>query len=149
MLGSTLTAHKRPAARPTGCQRGRLRAAWLLLGWVAFWLTAAAQPCGLVLAAEQNQRSAGTTSSTSHQSASEHSHEPVPAGSHCPDVSAVDVVATTAISLQDDNLATHHPAPAFGASFAQRGGPSRDVVDGVSPLPPPIPLYLRNQRFLI
>jgi hypothetical protein len=130
--------------------RRRRMGAWLLVGWLAFWLTAVVQPCELVLAAEQNPLGAVlSTSGSSHQPASEHPREPAPAGSHCPDVSAVDVVAPTAITLQDDNLAAPHPAPGFGASIAPRNGPSRDVVYGASPLPPPIPLYLRNQRFLI
>jgi hypothetical protein len=130
--------------------RRRRMGAWLLVGWLAFWLTTAVQPCELVPAAEQNPPAAAlSTSGSSHPPASEHTHDPAPAGTHCPDVSAVDVVTTTAITLQDDNLATPHPAPGFGVSIAPRNGPSRDVVHGASSLPPPIPLYLRNQRFLI
>jgi hypothetical protein len=150
MPGSAIATDAKAAARTAGRQRSRLRAASLLMGWLAFWLTAAAQPCELVLAAEQNPPAAALgTSGSSHQPASEHPHEPAPAGNHCPDVSAVDVVTTTAITLQDDNPATLHPAPGFGASIALRNRPSRNVVYEASPLPPPIPLYLRNQRFLI
>lgn len=137
-------------ARLARRQCARLRAASLLLGWLAFWVTAAVQPCELVLAAEQNPPSAAlSTSGSAYQPASEHPHEPVPASRHCSDVSAADIVAATAITLQHDNLATPHLAPAFGASIARRNGPSLDVVHGDSPLPPPIPLYLRNRRFLI
>ena len=132
--------------------RGRRRrlGIGLLAGWLAFWLTSAVQPCGLVRAAEQGPPAAAlSTSGSSHQPAPEHTHEPAPAGTHCPDVSAVDVVTTTAITPQDDNLATLHPAPGFGPSIALRNRPSRNVVYEILPLPPPIPLYLRNQRLLI
>jgi hypothetical protein len=121
-----------------------------LLGWLAFWLTTAVQPCDIVLAAQPNQHSAApAASSVSLHSVAEHSREPAPAGSHCPDLSAVAAVATSAATQQDYNLDNHHPSPGFEIFVAPRHGAALDLVYDTFPPPPPIPLYLRTARLLI
>jgi len=150
MPGSMLATDAKISVRPTGRQCGRLRVALLMLGWLAFWLTAAVQPCDRVPAAEQNQRSAAlSTSSNSPQPAAGHPHEPAPANTHCPDVSAAGIVVTFAVTPQGGNFHTQYPSPSPQLSVAPRIGAAPDPANDAWPSTPTIPLYLRNQRFLI
>ena len=134
----------RPFAR-TG--RRRL-AAWLLLGWTAFWWnTAFAQFCCTELAAP-----APHSATAPHQDAGgpeHHGSGPSPAGSDCPDLSAQGPVTASSDLAGASNAGptAFPPLPAVG--FPRAGNPLRRAYQhGLAP-PARVPVYLLHQRFLI
>jgi hypothetical protein len=137
-------------ARPSGERRRRRAAACLLPAWLAFWLTAAVQPCELPAAPVETPQSLSfVASSVGHPVPAEHPHAPAPGDEHCPDLSAVSPVPASAAA---------EPAKerSFGSTFATLESPLVPAYEApdtaVYPArhpPPRIPLYLRNQRLLI
>lgn len=124
----------------------RRRAGWLLVGWLAFWLTTAAQPFEHSFTGKSDHRSAVSTPTSGGQlSYAEHGHEPAPDDSHCPDVSAV-MVETMLVATC---LYVVYPSSSSPVPVTQRDGEMRNLKSHFPPPPSAIPLYLRTQRLLI
>jgi len=141
----------RPIALKSSTATGspRRRAAWLILGWLAFWLTSASPACEFIIDGNQTGQPPPSASSVAVlQPSSERPHDPATGGAHCPDVSAVSVIATFAATPQGGNLDTP-PSPGPETLIARRHGWSGDFVPGASPPLPRLPLYLRIARLLI
>lgn len=144
-----LSADTKVAVHGVRAQRGQVRAAYLLLAWLAFWLNSAVFPCGLVLAPNPEPHSSTRTpSSANFQYGAEHSREPLPAGTHCADMSAMCFVAPSSVAPESkDFYAKWLPAR------VELSPPPHNELALVSAFfvaqhPPQIPQYLRNQRFL-
>ena len=148
-LCGRLSAHDvTPAAHaPTGRRR---RAAWLLVGWLAFWLTTAAQPFEHGFTGEPDHRSAvSSPMSGGYVSHAEHTPDPAPDDEHCPDLSAVTVDATFAETAKGGPFDTVYPSSRFPVPVTQLDGKMRILKAYYPPPSAPTPLYLRTQRLLI
>lgn len=141
------------SARSLSTGRKRGLAAWLLLGWMTFWLATAVQPCGVSFAAQQQGNPTATPAildAGDHQAHTNDSHDPVPAGTHCPDLTAIATVATSVAAAPADRLDPSRPLPSSSGKFFARRDQSALNLHHPFPAPPPhAPLYLRNQRLLI
>ena len=138
---------KRTAHAP---MRRRLRAAWLLVGWIAFWLTTAAQPFEHGFTGEPDHSSAvATSTSGGHALHAEPAPDPAPEDSHCPDVSAVTVHATSAGTAKSALLDAVYASPSSPVPVTQREGEMRSPKTYFPPPSLTTPLYLRTQRLRI
>lgn len=130
-------------------QRRRL-AAWLLLGWVMFWLVTVIQPfCSKLAGREANaeQRTVIPMGGNTAKLGNWHREAPLDGGS-CQSVSATTISASdTATSPYRPNL-SFNVAPAALASLPRRAGVTIAYAPSDSPSPG-TPLYLRHQRLLI
>jgi len=135
------------ATRTARCRRG---AAWLLLGWLAFWLTTAAHPFELCFAGELDHHLAVTTPASGDQgSYAEQVPEPASDDTHCPDVSAVTVDAASAATMNVDRLDAVYPASGTLGPVTQPDGELRNLETYFPPPSATPPLYLRTQRLRI
>lgn len=140
--------HARPAE--TGRRRGL--ATRLLLGWIAFWLAIAVQPCGISLAAQRQENSTvapATLGAQDHQASVNLTHDPAPAGTHCPDLTVAAVIPSAVTALTDHLDSPRPVPPASDALIMRRVGSVLNSHDLLPAPPPHAPLYLRNQRLLI
>ena len=146
LFGTDCESHGRSAS----VTRRRRGAMWLLFGWLAFWLTVAVQPCELRASpAEDAQTVSLAASDGGHHAPAKRSHEPVPAGDHCPDVSNVYVAVGPAIAAPSNAAHAVHLALSSGASMTRRDRSAPNLHDSYLPAAPPIPRYLRDRRLLI
>jgi hypothetical protein len=142
----------RRIACPGAAGHPRRIGGWLLLGWGAFWLAAATPLCGTAVAGQQKKvlPVALTAGAGGHQAPSNHSHDPVPAGKHCPDATAAAAVAPSAAAATPDHRDSPRMVQFAFEAFTMRLEHSPSQRNGILPAPPPrAPLYLRNQRILI
>ena len=130
--------------------RRRRLGAWLLAGWVAFWLTTVLQPCCSSFAAKSG--SDAPTSVAHAAGPMTHLAEPLLFPEHpdtdCPDLSAVGPGAPNAMTGATGlNLLT--AAPALG-NLALRGGAGAFLASYFPhSTQPSTLLYLRTQRIRI
>lgn len=151
MPGSSPVTHAEGTARPARPGRRRRYAARLLAGWMAFWIATAVQPCGISLAAlqQENSTAVSTLDTGDHHASPNHSHNPAPAGTHCPDLAAI-AAASSIAAPAATCLDSPRPAPsASDAAIMRRTTLALNPHDLV-PLPPPrAPRYPRNQRLQV
>ncbi len=134
-------------ALPGSPGRRRRYAAWLFLGWLAFWLTTAAQPFEHRVAGNPDHYSAmSAPTSGARVSFAGYHAAPVPDDSHCPDVSAVTVDATFAATLKGDPFDADYPSSNPDVPVTQRDGERRNHKTNFPPPSASAPLYLRTQR---
>lgn len=141
--------HGKQNALPAGETRRRRLGAWLLLGWAMFWLTTAiAQPfCCISFAV-----GAGGESVTTQQFSDRlavHTDGKSPGGPECPNLAVPDAISPTAAAFAADRLDLVAAPPAAPGTTARTYGPAVIAQYLLVPPPPHVPLYLRNQRFLI
>jgi len=126
--------------------------AWLLAGWVAFWLTAVLQPCCSSFAAKS-----GSDEPTSVASAADpmtrHAESPSPPSypdTDCPDLSAVGPGMPNASAMVTDRLDFLMTAPSV-PFLLKPYDDARAILASNFPHPPSsgAPLYLRTQRIRI
>ena len=130
--------------------RRRRHAAWLLLGWLAFWLTTAAHPFELCFTGELDHPLAVTTpTSVDPVAYAEQAPESDSEETHCPDVSAVTVHAASAVTVNGERLDTVYPASAPLGSVTPPVGELRNLKTYVPPPSATPPLYLSTQRLRI
>jgi hypothetical protein len=134
---------------PAGETRRRRLGVWLLFGWAMFWLTTGiAQPyCCISLAV-----GTGGESVTAHQSSdhlADHPGGKSPGGPDCSYLAFPDAISPTAAASAVDRLDPVAAPPPVSGMTARTYGPA--LLAQYLPVPPPrhVPLYLRNQRFLI
>jgi hypothetical protein len=151
MLKGCFTNDAEGLARSAGTGRRRRSAKWLVLAWVAFWLTAGVQPCGISLAAQQQENStvAQTLGAGDYHAPANHSHDPAPGGTQCPDLAGAGV-APSAATAAADRLDSPRPVPSVADALIKRRDGSALNPHDLLPAPPPHALlYVRNQRLLI
>ena len=132
--------------------RRRRFGAWLLLGWVAFWLTTVLQPCCSRFAAES-----GSNEPTSVANAADpmtrNAESPSPPSypdTDCPDLSAVGPGISTASATVTDSLDFLMTAPSVPLLLKPYDDARAFLTSNVPhPPQPSTPLYLRTQRFRI
>jgi hypothetical protein len=148
MLGSFSENNAKRIAHPLIGRRRR--AAWLLVGWLAFWLTTAAQPFEHRFAGEPDHRSAvSAPTNGGFVSLARDTPDPAPDDNHCPDVSAVTVDAAPATTVKVDGLDPVYPSSDSPDPVAQRDGEIRNLNTYFPPPSATTPLYLRTQRLRI
>lgn len=131
-----------------GDARRRL-GAWLLLGWVMFWFTTAiAQPfCCINFTVGAGGKTAAAQQFNNHPV--DHADDSSRDRPACPDLTLLDAISPTAAASAGDRLDLAIALPPADAIEPAGSGPVR--LARYLSIPPPrhVPLYLRNQRFLI
>lgn len=150
MLNRQADPSKHRGARPGMIRRGGRWAAWLLSGWAAFWLATAVQACGAGATPQPLSGNTAAPASGRTEQPGFPERQGDPAFS-CRLLAAPAVVVTAAVAAVAGRFDPVTPAPAAAAvriawqpAYAPNRAPSRL---GLAPLPP-VPLYLRNRRFL-
>jgi len=143
----------RTTRRPSRARR-RL-AVPLVLGWLIFWLTTAANAaCDLPITAKSSDQSAASIAAsavgiTVPPGLAQHQHAPGQERAHCPDVSAANFDTTAAVSPSGSLSAASEPLSISDYANAWNSPAARKDVSS-TPLPSPgLPLYLRTARLLI
>jgi hypothetical protein len=132
--------------------RRRRLGAWLLAGWVAFWLTTVLQPCCSSFAAESGRDS--PTPIAHADDSAVHLVELLPypelPDTECQDLTSTGPGVTNAVVMVTDRpdfLMTAQSVPLLFKPYDD----ARALLTSNIPHPPPsgAPLYLRTQRFRI
>lgn len=132
--------------------RHRHLGAWLLAGWVAFWLTTVLQPCCSSFAAESG-RDSPTPIAHADDSAVHlvelFPHPELP-DAECQDLPVAGPGVINAVAMVADRLDFVVTAPSVPLLFKSYDD-ARALLTSNDPHPPPsgAPLYLRTQRFRI
>ena len=141
--------HGKRNAAPVREVRRRRLGVWLLLGWAMFWLTTAiAQPfCCISYAVGTGGESATAQQLSDHLA--NHPDGKSPDGLDCPYLAVPDAISPLAVASAADRLDPVVAPPPAPGTTARAYGPA--LLAQYLPVPPPqhVPLYLRNQRFLI
>jgi hypothetical protein len=123
--------------------RKRWFAAWLFVGWAAFWLTAVIAPCcdSLVASAQAGQESSAIDYRVQGPAGDGQRELP------CPDLSHAQLASSssTVASFDAPAKAITPPLPAA----APRAPAVARVTSRSRDLRPPVPFYLRTARLLI
>jgi hypothetical protein len=130
-------------------RRRRSFAAWLLLGWVAFWLTTMAQACAVdAMPRPLSSNTAALTHEPAEQAGfPDRQSDPAPC---CHDLTAPPDLLTAAVTAIADRFDSVTPVLVAAEAHVvrQQAYALNTARTGVAPLSQ-VPLYLRNQRFLI
>jgi len=132
--------------------RRRRLGVWLLAGWLAYWFTTAAQACCISFVADPGAGGRAPAIQAGELAAYSSGSPLLPSipDSDCEALSAIGLGAPNAATAAVDRLDPPTTAPL--ASERTRIDNLDHSVLASDPLHPPafgVPLYLRNQRFLI
>lgn len=139
----------RTARRPS---RARRRLALpLVLGWLIFWLTTAANAaCDLPITAKPlGQSAASAIGIAVPADLAEHQHAPGQERAHCPGVSAANFDTSAAASPSSSLPGSGGQLSSFDYTTAWNGAAARNELSSTPQSPPGLPLYLRTARLLI
>jgi hypothetical protein len=134
---------------PAGETRRRRLGAWLLLGWAMFWFTTAiAQPfCCKSFAGGTGNEPALAQQLSDHLA--DHPGDTSQRGPDCPDLAVPNAISPIAAASSADRLDPTVAPPPLDAIKPVDNEPARLARYLSIPPPQHVPLYLRNQRFLI
>jgi hypothetical protein len=118
---------------------------------MAFWIATMAQPCDTGQAAQQSEASTAvsTLGAGDHPASPNHPHDPVPVGTHCPDLTAMAAAAPSVAIPAASSLDSPRPAASVAGAATMRPALLAPAPRSLAPPPPRASRYLRNQRLLI